>query len=664
MKRALGRLVLAVLFIFTQLPNSATIQPPNYPTIPLSNSATISPHVLAAIEGGASASFLVIMREQADVGAAASLPTKSEKGRFVYETLRQTALRTQAPLRAELDRAGVRYRSFYIVNMIELTGKLGLVLQLAARPDVARIEANPQISNIKSQLSNLNYQTLNLKFQTSTSEPAIRNLQSAIQNQPSIEWNIQKVNAPAVWAMGYNGQGVVVAGQDTGYQWDHPALKAHYRGWDGITANHDYNWHDAIHDSVDNPCGNDSPVPCDDNAHGTHTMGTMVGDDGAGNQVGMAAGAKWMGCRNMDRGLGTPARYTECFEFFLAPYPVGGDPLAQGDPSQAPAVISNSWSCPDYEGCSALILQDVVNNVRAAGIEVVGAAQNYGSSCSTIREPIGIYSSTFTVGATDASDAIAGFSSRGPVTSDGSGRRKPDISAPGVAIRSCVPGGGYADGSTWSGTSMATPHVAGLFALVWSAVPDLVGNLATTELVITSTAVHLTTTQSCGGDTSTSVPNNVFGWGRIDALAAVQAAQPALQIGAAVSASSVLTNSPLTYTLTITNPSLASGNSNLTVTDTLPVSVTFTTASAGGVYSPAARMVTWEAPTLAPQASVTFTLVVTVGNVPSGMLIVNGDYGARSDQITRTVGGPPVTTIVGVFPYTYYLPVLFASPET
>ena len=83
--------------------------------------------------------------------------------------------------------------------------------------------------------------------------------------------------------------------------------KPHYRGWDGQNADHDYNWHDSIHDSVGNPCGNDSPEPCDDSGHGTHTTGTMVGDDGAGNQIGMAPGAKWVGCRNMDTGVGTPA---------------------------------------------------------------------------------------------------------------------------------------------------------------------------------------------------------------------------------------------------------------------------------------------------------------------------------------------------------------------
>ena len=119
-------------------------------------------------------------------------------------------------------------------------------------------------------------------------------------------------------------------------------------------------------------------VPCDEYGHGTHTMGTMVGDDGGSNQIGMAPGAKWIGCRNMDNGgVGTPASYTECFDWFLAPYPIGGNP-SQGDPTKAPDVISNSWTCPPGEGCSYDTLITVVNNVRAAGIVVVAAASNSG----------------------------------------------------------------------------------------------------------------------------------------------------------------------------------------------------------------------------------------------------------------------------------------------
>lgn len=624
-----------------------------FPPHTLSSSAPpppgkIAPQVFAATQGSASAPLLVILREQADLQPAASLPTKAEKGRFVYDTLRQTALRSQASLRAELDRERIRYRSYYIVNMIELTGNRDLALQLAARPDVARLEANPQIPNVKFQMSN----TLADLHPLGPDPDATRKLLG-------VEWNVNKINAPAAWALGYTGQGVVVAGADTGYQWDHPALKSHYRGWNGVTVTHDYNWHDAIHDSLYNSCGNDSPAPCDDDGHGTHTMGTIVGDDGAGNQVGVAPGAQWMGCRNMNNGYGTPARYIECFEFFLAPYPVGGDAFTQGEPALAPAVIGNSWSCPDYEGCDALSLQAIVDAARAAGIEVVAAAQNDGPACSTVHEPIGVYASAFTVGATDQSDTIAGFSSRGPVTADGSGRRKPDISAPGVSVRSAYPTNMWA---YLSGTSMATPHVAGLFALLWSAAPERIGQLAATEHVITSTAVHLTTSQNCGGDTPASVPNNVYGWGRIDALAAVQAARPRLHITATAAAPTAPPGAPLTFAFALVNPSLLASNTGVVVTDTLPLGVTFATASDGGIYSPMERIVTWTVPTLTAQSAVTFTLAVTAADALTGTWIVNWDYGARSDQVTDTVTGPPVQVLIGPLPFQYYVPLTIAPP--
>ncbi len=404
---------------------------------------------------------------------------------------------SQQALRAWLDSRGVTYRSYYIVNALLVRGDRALLVDLARRPDVARVMTNPQVA-------------------ADLAPSAPRTLTQMPETVDTVEWGVQHIGAPQVWDLGFHGEGVVVAGQDTGYQWDHPALKAQYRGWDGVSASHDYNWHDAIH-TAGGSCPPDSPVPCDDQGHGTHTMGTIVGDDGAGNQIGVAPGAEWIGCRNMLQGVGTPASYIECFEFFLAPYPVGSDTTMR-DATLAPDVISNSWSCPPSEGCDAdhiALLEQTVNAVRAAGILVVASAGNTGPACGTVAAPTGMYDATYTVGAADASDTIASFSSRGTT----SGLTKPDITAPGVSVRSSLPGGLY---GYKSGTSMAAPHVAGAVALLLSARPDLRGRPSAIELLLNATAV--TRTSALCGDAADAVPNNVYGWGRVDALAAVERA--------------------------------------------------------------------------------------------------------------------------------------------
>jgi subtilisin family serine protease len=218
----------------------------------------------------------------------------------------------------------------------------------------------------------------------------------------------------------------------------------------------------------------------------------------------------------MDRGDGTPARYTECFQFLLAPTDSNGQ---NPRPDLGADVISNSWGCPPSEGCTdPNVLRAVIENTRAAGIFISVAAGNGGSACSTLGEVPASYEASFSVGAVSVADTIASFSSRGPVTADGSNRMKPDIVAPGVSIRSSVPGDGY---SRFSGTSMATPHVSGAVALLWSAAPWLAGHVPETEELLRATAIPLTSDQQCGGVPGTAVPNPVFGWGRLDIFAAV-----------------------------------------------------------------------------------------------------------------------------------------------
>jgi subtilisin family serine protease len=452
----------------------------------------VSPWVVAETTGGRTTEILVVLAEQPDLGLIPSEATIPQRRRLVRDSLWQTAERSQQELRRWLDARGRRYRPFYIVNAILVyEADASLVDALAARPDVARVEANPRIRQHLPQPSAL----------------------PGPKATAAIEWNVSLVRADEMWAAGFTGEGIVIGNQDTGFEWDHPALINQYRGWNGSNADHDYNWHDAIH-SGGGVCGPDSPAPCDDWGHGTLTLGVSVGDDGGSNQIGVAPGARWIGCRNMDQGVGTPATYLECLEFFLAPYPVGGTP-ASGDPARAPDVTNNSWTCPPSEGCSWDTLQAAIEAQRAAGILTVAAAGNGGPSCSSVENPIAIYDASFSVGATYNDDSIASLSSRGPVTVDGSNRLKPDLCAPGVDVRSSFPGGGYGSAS---GTSLAAPHVAGAVALLWSASPALRSRIDVTENVLGRGSLPLFSTQC--GDPAGTVPNNVYGWGRLDAMAA------------------------------------------------------------------------------------------------------------------------------------------------
>ena len=466
----------------------------------------IAPWVLAKTADGEEAEFLVVLGDQADLSAAEQLQTKEEKGRYVFETLRAKAEASQASLLGWLKERKVEHRAFYIVNAVWVKGSRDLATEIAARAEVASIVGNPQLRGVRP-------------VEATDSEKL-----AALANAPEdVETGVAAIHAPEVWALGFTGQGITIGGQDTGIEWDHPALKSHYRGWDGTNAYHDYNWHDSIHEGAKSgggACGTDSKVPCDDDSHGSHTVGTAVGSDGAFNQIGVAPGAKFIGCRNMDRGDGTPARYIECFQFMLAPYPVGGSP-AQGDPSKAPDITTNSWTCPQSEGCEPSTLKTAVDAQRAAGILTVVAAGNDGSrGCSSLATPPSFYDASYSIGAFAASTGtIASFSSRGPVTIDGSNRMKPDISAPGVSVRSAVRGGGY---SYSSGTSMATPHVAGAVALLWSAYPSLRGKLDLTRSILNESAVHVLTSDC--GSSDRSFPNTVYGYGRLDIRAALDLA--------------------------------------------------------------------------------------------------------------------------------------------
>jgi subtilisin family serine protease len=321
----------------------------------------------------------------------------------------------------------------------------------------------------------------------------------------SVQWNISMIGADKVWdEFNVRGEGIVVGQSDSGVDGNHPAIRDQYRG---ATQGDDYNWFDPWDDTTS---------PNDEGGHGTHTMGTILGANG----IGVAPKAQWIGCVNLDRNLANPALYLDCMQFMLAPFPHGGDPFKDGDPSQAAHVLNNSWGCPTLEGCDPNALLYAANNLRDAGIFVVASAGNDGPMCETVESPLPLYDSVFSVGAIDQFGDMADFSSRGPVVADGSNRTKPDIVAPGVNVLSSTPENTYAE---FSGTSMAGPHIVGVVALIWSAQPNLIGDIDATEKLIRDTAQQYqgNIPELCAGGGQSS---NVYGYGVVDVYEAVKQA--------------------------------------------------------------------------------------------------------------------------------------------
>jgi serine protease AprX len=609
--------------------------------------------VIENTRAGAQAEYFVVLERQADLSAARQLKGKLSKGQFVYETLFRTAQESQKAIRAELDARGVEYQSFYLVNAILVKGDRELAKKLAARPDVKRIDGNPEMRQTLPRPHKPEPVEFSAEWLESLGEPG----KAITAAEPGISY----VRAPQIWNLGYTGQGIVVGGADTGYRWTHAALKNAYRGWNGTTASHDYNWHDSVH-SGGGVCGANSTQPCDDNGHGTHTMGTTVGQDGA-NQIGMAPGAKWIGCRNMNQGAGTPATYLECMEFFLAPYPVGGT-TAQGDPSKAPHVTVNSWGCNAAEGCTTPnILLTGVANTRAAGILMEVSAGNSGPGCSTIDSPPSFYDPSFTTGALNTgADTVASFSSRGPVTADGSGRAKPDIMAPGTSTRSSYRTSDTAY-SSLSGTSMAGPHVAGGVALLLSAFPSLTGNPDAIESRLTSSAKPIALTSTTCGSAAGVVPNNVYGHGRLDMGCAI----PANVSGS----TAVCSGSPATLTVNFagTGPwtltwsdgfvqNVSTNPATRSVSPTSATTYTLTSVSSTGCNQPGAGSATIS---IAPPLSSTSASVsgsTTIGTPCTGgtaTVTATGGGTATHQWGYRTTSGGTITNISGATGASYVL---------
>jgi subtilisin family serine protease len=316
-----------------------------------------------------------------------------------------------------------------------------------------------------------------------------------------------------MWRLGFTGNGTVVGGADTGIQFNHPSLVSNYRGNNRGVFDHNYNWYDGVttqeFPQCRSSCGCSLKAPCDDQGHGTHTISTAVG--GVDKKVGVAPGAKWIGCRGFsDMGRHwRSSTFISCLQFFLAPTDVDGK---NPNPNLRPDSSIHSYGCQAALGCpNHSDMEPSMNALRAAGHLASVAAQNAGPACGSVNRQPAHYESVTSVGATGVrTNDLAFFSSKGPVTIDGSKRRKPDFTAPGLNINAAMTGNRY---TQMSGTSMAAPHVAGAFALFWSGVPSLRGQIRKSIEFFEKTATH---TRSRDCESQTDVPNNLHGYGMIN----------------------------------------------------------------------------------------------------------------------------------------------------
>jgi hypothetical protein len=431
--------------------------------------------------------LFVILHDQADLSGTAEINDPAARRAFVFEATSSLAEESQSGLRQRLDSWGIDFTPYYLVNALEVDAGPFVLWWLERQPGIDRVITSPELRPL-SQAQDM----------AGGGEPA----------PTEAQWNLTSIGAPAVWEeFGVTGQGIVIGQADSGVDGTHLELADQYRGAQaGDLSGDDYNWLDPW---------NATPSPVDLGGHGTHTLGSVLG-----RTVGVAPQAGWIGCVNLARNLGNPAYYLDCLQFLFAPYPQDGDPFRDGRPDLGAHILNNSWGCPVVEGCDPESLLAAVVALRAAGVFVVASAGNEGDTCGSIADPIALYDEVFTVGAVDETGDVAPFSSRGPVISDGSNRTKPDIVAPGVGVLSAFPGGTY---ELNSGTSMAGPHVAGVVALLWSANPDLIGDIEATEQILTETTMPFDVAQNglpaCGEPEKR--PDNAVGHGLVDAYAAV-----------------------------------------------------------------------------------------------------------------------------------------------
>jgi subtilisin-like proprotein convertase family protein len=577
--------------------------------------AQVEPRVLNEIAADGETTFWVNLHEKADLDPALAMTDRDARGEFVFDQLNEVADSSQARLRDFLREQGVRHQPFWIVNTVEVTAGQEVLEAVAAFPEVAGIEAD-RVYTI----------------------PDPDPVETTDERILATEWGLNAVRAPEVWStFGVRGEDIVVGSIDSGVRYTHQAVNAQYRGrnTDG-TYDHNYNWHDPS--SI---CGTPSLAPCDNNDHGTHTMGTMVGDDAGPNQVGVAPRAKWMTAKGCETNTCSRPALLSSAQFMLAPTDLSNQ---NPDPARRPHIVNNSWG--GSNGADTWY-QASVQAWVASGIFPSFSNGNSGPSCGTVGAPAS-YPESFGVGGFAENGTIYGNSSRGPSPVGGAGI-KPQVTAPGVAVRSST---ADSDSSyaAFTGTSMAAPHVSGTVALMWSAAPVLARDIDATRALLTQTAVD-TSDLTCGG---TAENNNVWGEGKLDAFAAVDLS-PRGPTG--------------TLTGTVTDDATLQPVAGATIVASGPMTRTTTTNASGGytmllgpgTYSVAASATAYVEETV-NEVVVTQDTTTTQDFALTGLpilvhedtIVLDDDGTIRPgeafglDEVIRNTGVAPATGVTGV----------------
>ncbi len=460
-----------------------------------SGSDKIEGLLVEKIASDGSADFLIRFTDQADLSPAYSMDWES-RGEFVYHTLLETANSSQANAKALLDQDGVKYQTFINGNELYVwAGTLTNAGTLAALPEVSFISAT-RTYTIDPYIN-----TSALTGITWAGDFLSRNALTTVGASPqaTIDWGITDTKANQFWStFGVKGAGIVVANIDSGVQWDHPALDQSFK----CRANPSDQacWYEPITLGGTSICGG---TPCDNNGHGTHTMGTMVGNDDPSLTyiAGMAPDAQWIACKGCETSQCSSFALNACADWILAP---------GGSAANRPNVVNNSWGGSGGNDW----YQTKVQNWVAAGIfPAFSAGNDY--TCNSLSSP-GDYQVSFSSASHMSNRSISDFSSKGPSAFGHDPYTKPNISAPGSNICSSIPGNGWS--CNYSGTSMASPHTAGAVALLWSCNPSLKGQIDATFQVLQNNT-DAAPAGSCGAPPD-GEGNYTYGYGYLDVLAA------------------------------------------------------------------------------------------------------------------------------------------------